>query len=79
MNSRSFGSLARQVGGNRRSGRVNELAACYPDGDVEERQLGYADLGVTSVYLQGIDNTEVISALRPRQAPVMPASAGLLL
>ena len=23
------------------------------------RQLGHADLGVTSVYLQGIDNTEV--------------------
>lgn len=44
-----------------------------------QRQLGHADLGVTSVYLQGIDNTEVISAIRSRQAPVMPASAGLLL
>jgi site-specific recombinase XerD len=42
-----------------------------------QRQLGHADLGVTSVYLQGIDNTEVISAVRLRQAPVMPASAGL--
>jgi site-specific recombinase XerD len=44
-----------------------------------QRQLGHADLGVTSVYLQGIDNTEVISAVRSRKAPVMPASAGLLL
>jgi hypothetical protein len=35
--------------------------------------------GVTSVYLQGIDNTEVISAVRSRGAPTMPASAGLLL
>ena len=47
--------------------------------NVIQRQLGHADLGVTSVYLQGIDNTEVISAVRSRQAPVMPASAGLLL
>jgi site-specific recombinase XerD len=45
--------------------------------NVIQRQLGHADLGVTSVYLQGIDNTEVISAIRSRQAPVMPASAGL--
>ena len=30
--------------------------------NVIQRQLGHADLGVTSVYLQGIDNTEVISA-----------------
>src|SRR5436190_6734035 len=46
---------------------------------VIQRQLGHADLGVTSVYLQGIDNTEAISTVRSRQAPVMPASAGLLL
>jgi hypothetical protein len=31
--------------------------------------LGHADLGVTSVYLQGIDNTEVISTVRSRLAP----------
>jgi site-specific recombinase XerD len=47
--------------------------------NVIQRQLGHADLGVTSVYLQGIDNTEVISAVRSRRAPVMPASAGLLM
>jgi AmiR/NasT family two-component response regulator len=46
---------------------------------VIQRQLGHADLGVTSVYLQGIDNTEVISAVHSRRAPTMPASAGLLL
>jgi site-specific recombinase XerD len=45
--------------------------------NVIQRQLGHADLGVTSVYLQGIDNTEVISAVRSRLAPTMPASAGL--
>ena len=47
--------------------------------NVIQRQLGHADLGVTSVYLQGIDNTEVISAVHARRAPPMPASAGLLL
>jgi site-specific recombinase XerD len=43
--------------------------------NVIQRQLGHADLGVTSVYLQGIANTEVISTVRSRHAPVMPASA----
>jgi site-specific recombinase XerD len=47
--------------------------------NVIQRQLGHADLGVTSIYLQGIDNTEVISAVHSRRAPTMPASAGLLL
>jgi len=47
--------------------------------NVIQRQLGHADLDVTSVYLQGIDNTEVISAVHSRRAPTMPASAGLLL
>ena len=32
--------------------------------NVIQRQLGHADLGVTSVYLQVIDNTEVISTIR---------------
>ncbi|MGB6425378.1 MAG: tyrosine-type recombinase/integrase [Solirubrobacterales bacterium] len=45
--------------------------------NVIQRQLGHADLGITSVYLQGIDNTEVIAAVRGRPAPTMPASAGL--
>src|SRR4051794_39268893 len=40
--------------------------------NVIQRQLGHADLGVTSVYLQGIDNTEVISAAHARRAPTMP-------
>ena len=45
--------------------------------NVIQRQLGHADLGVTSVYLQGTDNTEVISTVRSRLAATMPASAGL--
>ena len=47
--------------------------------NVIQRQLGHADLGVTSVYLQGIDNAEVIGRIHSRAAPMMPASAGLQL
>jgi hypothetical protein len=36
-----------------------------------------SDLGVTSVYLRGIDNREIIDTVHERRAPVMPASAGL--
>jgi integrase len=47
--------------------------------NVIQRQLGHADLGVTSIYLQGIDNAEVINAVHARRAPMMPVSAGLRL
>ena len=43
------------------------------------RQLGHANLGVTSVYLQGVDNSEIIAMVCGRSIPVMPASAGLRL
>jgi len=45
--------------------------------NVIQRQLGHSDLGVTSLYLAGISNDEVISAVHARRAPMMPASAGL--
>jgi integrase len=44
-----------------------------------QRQLGHANLGTTSIYLQGIDIEEIIAAVHARRAPMMPASAGLLL
>jgi hypothetical protein len=40
-------------------------------------RLGHADLGVTSVYVRGIDNTEIIETVHERRAPMMSASAGL--
>ena len=46
---------------------------------VIQRQLGHADLGITSSYLRGIDNTEIINAIHARRPPVIPASAGLRL
>jgi site-specific recombinase XerD len=42
-----------------------------------QRQLGHANLGITSVYLQGIDSSEMINIVHARAAPVLPASAGL--
>ena len=47
--------------------------------NVIQPQLGHTDLGVTSTYLQGIDNAEVISAVHTRRPPMIPATAGLML
>lgn len=47
--------------------------------NVIQRQLGHANLGVTSVYLQGIDSEEIIGAVHARNAPVLPASTALRL
>src|SRR5512132_88641 len=47
--------------------------------NIIQRQLGHTNLGTTSIYLQGIDPEEIITAVRARRAPMMPASAGLRL
>ncbi len=44
---------------------------------VIQRQLGHSDLGITSVYLQGIDNAENIETVHARRAPMIPVSASL--
>jgi site-specific recombinase XerD len=44
---------------------------------VIQRQLGHADLGITSVYLRGIDNTEIVHAVHERPAPMIPATGRL--
>ena len=40
---------------------------------VIQRQLGHADLAITSRYLRGIDSTEIIAAVHERPAPMIPA------
>jgi site-specific recombinase XerD len=45
---------------------------------VIQRQLGHADLAITSSYLRGIDNTEIIQAVRQRPEPMIPAGRQLL-
>ena len=44
---------------------------------VIQRQLGHSNLGITSVYLQGIDNAEIIETVHARRAPMIPVSASL--
>jgi site-specific recombinase XerD len=44
---------------------------------VIQRQLGHANLSITSVYLRGIDNTEIIHTIHQRPAPMIPANSGL--
>jgi integrase/recombinase XerD len=46
--------------------------------NVIQRQLRHANLGVTSVYLQGIDAAEIVETVRSRRAPVIPAATALL-
>jgi site-specific recombinase XerD len=47
--------------------------------NVIQRQLGHANLGTTSIYLQGIDTEEIIATVHARRAPTMSATAGLRL
>jgi site-specific recombinase XerD len=47
--------------------------------NIIQRQLGHTDLGTTSAYLQGIDPSEIIDAVRSRRPPTIPATAGLAL
>jgi site-specific recombinase XerD len=44
---------------------------------VIQRQLGHSNLGITSVYLQGIDSGEIIETVHARRAPMIPVSASL--
>jgi site-specific recombinase XerD len=47
--------------------------------NIIQRQLGHANLGTTSIYLQGIDTEEIIAAVHDRRGPMMSATAGLRL
>jgi site-specific recombinase XerD len=47
--------------------------------NIIQRQLKHANLGTTSIYLQGIDTEEIIASVHARHAPMMSATAGLCL
>jgi len=83
---REFRRLAALAGGRRRfaphqlrHAHALELAREGVPLNIIQRQLGHANLGTTSIYLQGIDTEEIIAAVHGRRAPMMPASAGLQL
>jgi len=44
---------------------------------VIQRQLGHSNLGVTSIYLQGIDSAEIIDTVHARRAPMIPVDPSL--
>jgi site-specific recombinase XerD len=81
-----FRRLAAQAGVRRRfaphqlrHAHAVELAREGVSLNVIQRQLGHADLGTTSIYLQGIDTEEIIATVHARRAPMMSATAGLQL
>jgi len=81
---REFRRVAAQAGVRRRfaphqlrHAHAIELAREGVPLNIIQRQLGHANLGTTSIYLQGIDTEEIIAAVHGRRAPMMPASAGL--
>jgi hypothetical protein len=39
-------------------------------------RLGHADLAITSVYLRGINTTEIVHAIHEQPAPMIPATHG---
>jgi integrase/recombinase XerD len=45
--------------------------------NVIQCQLGHRNLGVTRIYLQGIDPEEIIEAVHAHRPPMIPASMGL--
>ena len=46
---------------------------------VIQRQLGHTNLGITSIYLEGIDSTEIIDTINARRAPMIPVHSSLSL
>ena len=42
---------------------------------VIQRQLGHSNLGITSIYLEGHDNAEIIDIVHARHAPMVQGNA----
>jgi hypothetical protein len=42
-----------------------------------QRQLGHTNLGITSIYLQGIDSAEIIDTVHARPTPMVPVDSSL--
>ena len=82
--SSSSGSPPKRVSGaaSRRTSCATHAVDLAREGvplNVIQRQLGHANLGTTSIYLQGIDTEEIIATVHARRAPMMSATAGLQL
>ncbi len=72
-------TVYRPGGGESPSASTPELLREGVPLNVIQRQLGHRNLGVTSIYLQGIDPDEIIQTVHARRRPMIPASVGLSL
>jgi hypothetical protein len=74
-------ALRESAGGSRHISRGTRTRSRWPVKGVPlvviQRPLEHANLGITSVYLQGIDSAEIIDTVHGRPSPVISASAGL--
>lgn len=62
-------------GGKRREVGMDDLGVAATSA-MAHRQPGHANLAITSVYLQGIDNAEIIDTIHSRRPPKIPARSG---
>ena len=74
ISANAFGGALRRIPAPR---HAVELAREGVALNVIQRQLGHANLGKTSIYLQGIDTEEIIATVHARRAPMMSATAEL--
>jgi hypothetical protein len=44
-------------------------------GRSEGNEVGHSKLGITSIHMQGIDNTAIIETVHARRAPMIPVHA----
>jgi hypothetical protein len=65
------------VAGRQSGGRVAVPGAVEDARDCTHiaRQLGHTNLGITSIYLQGIDSAEIIDTVHARSALISPRAA----
>jgi copper chaperone CopZ len=72
-------ALGYRIAGEGKGPSAAELAHEGVALNIIQRQLGHANLGTTSIYLQGIDTEEIIATVHGRRGPMMSATAGLRL
>ena len=75
---RAAGVRRRFVSYQLRRGHAVEMSREGTSLLVIQRQLEHADLAITSAYLRGIDNTEIIHAVHERPTPMIPATTRLI-
>jgi site-specific recombinase XerD len=44
---------------------------------VIQRQLGHSNLCITSIYLEGIDNAEIVDTVHARHQPMIPVGTSV--